>query len=271
MKKYSLLLFTCIFSIAKADDNPPLGARSLAMGGCGVALKNDLWCTQNNQAGLAWMKSFEAGAFYESRFLVPGLGMKGFAAAMPTKAGTFGLNMTSLGLGNLYSENKAGLGYAKSFGPKIAASVQLDYIYTHIAENYGSASTAVGEAGIIATPVKGLVIGFHIFNPTKSKLSGNVSERVPTIMRFGGAYNFSDQVIVSSEIEKDVDYKPIIRGGVEYRPVSAFYLRAGAASNPGLITFGFGVAMKKIRLDVGAGYHSVLGFCPSMGLQYGFE
>ena len=241
------------------------------MAGCGTALTGDLWNAQNNQAGLAFIKNFQAGAFYESRFLVDGLGQSGFAAALPSKPGVFSLEVTSLGLGKLYSENKAGIGFSKTFGPKFAASVQLDYFNTHIAENYGSSSTAVGEFGLIAVPVKNLTIGFHMYNPTRSKLSGSLDERIPTIMRLGTRYSFSDQVFISLEAEKDVDFKPIIRGGIEYCPIPGFYLRAGAASNPGLMAFGFGIVMKKLRLDIATSFHSQLGFSPSIGLQYGIE
>jgi len=270
MRNLFLFVFLLFFSAAQAGDNAPLGARSLGMAGCGTALTGDLWNAQNNQAGLAFVKSFQGGAFYESRFMVSGLGMKGFAAAMPIKAGVFGLDVTSFG-NNLYSENKAGIGFAKTFGTKFAASVQIDYFNTHIAENYGSASTACGEFGLIAVPVNHLTVGFHVFNPTRSKLGGNLDERIPTIMRLGTVYDFSDRVFLSVEAEKDVDYKPVIRGGIEYRPVNNFYLRAGAASNPGLMSFGFGIVMKKIRLDVASSFHSVLGFSPSVGLQYGIE
>lgn len=271
MKRLLLFLFIFSFSLANAGDNPPLGARSQGMAGCGTALTGDLWNTQNNQAGLAFIKNFQAGGFYESRFLVDGLGMKAFATALPTKKGVFGFQMNSLGLAKLYSETKAGISYARTFGPKFAASVQIDYFNTHIAENYGSSSTATGEIGLIAIPVKNLTIGFHIFNPTRSKLNAGLDERLPTIMRLGTRYDFSEKVFVSLEAEKDVDYKPIIRGGIEYRPIPIFYLRVGAASNPGLMAFGFGIVMKKLRLDVAASFHSQLGFSPSVGLLYGIE
>jgi hypothetical protein len=271
MKKLLFPLFVFLFVNVRAGDNPALGARSLGMAGCGTALTGDLWNAQNNQAGLAFIKKFQAGAFYESRFLVNDLGMKAVAAAMPTKSGVFGFEVTSLGLGKLYSENKVGVAYARTFGPKFSASVQLNYFNTHIGENYGSSSTASGEFGLIAIPVKNLTVGFHMYNPTRSKLNGSLNERLPTVMRLGTVYSFSDRVLLSVEAEKDVDYKPIIRGGLEYRPVPNFYLRAGAASNPNLMAFGFGIVMKKIRLDIASTFHSQLGFSPSVGLQYGIE
>lgn len=264
--------FALLFLVAvklTAGDNPPLGARTQGLGGCGTALHADVWGVQNNQASLAELQSMSFGIFYESRFMMSELGMKGFAMGMPTKYGSFGLNVNSFGY-SLYGETKAGFAYARKLGEHFSMGVQLDYFNTRIGENYGSSSTVGGEIGILAEPVKNLTIGLHLFNPTRSKLSGNLSERIPTIMRFGASYKFSEQCFVIAEAEKDVDYKATFRAGVEYRPFEVFYIRAGAASNPGLISMGFGVVLKKFRLDIASSFHSVLGFSPAVGLQYGF-
>lgn len=268
MKHLFLAAFIGLSIAVSATDNPPLGARSQGMAGCGTALHNDVWGVQNNIASLADLESFSAGIFYESRFMMSELGMKAFAAGMPMKFGTFGLNVSSFGYSQ-YGEMKAGLGYSKKLGERFSMGVQLDYFNTRIGENYGSSSAVGGEIGILAEPVKNLTVGLHLFNPTRSKLNGNLTERIPTIMRFGLSYKFSDQVFVIAEAEKDVDYKTTFRGGLEYRPLPAFYIRAGAASNPGLVAMGFGVVMKKFRLDIASSFHSQLGFSPSVGLQYG--
>jgi hypothetical protein len=150
----------------------------------------------------------------------------------------------------------------------VAAGVQLDYLTTRIANDYGTAGAPAAELGVIAEPVSHLRIGVHIFNPTRAKLATYNDERIPTLMRFGALYTFSDKVFLSAEMEKDVDFKPVFRGGIEYHPVKEFYLRAGAASNPGLTSFGFGLELKQFRLDLASTFHSVLGFTPQIGLQY---
>lgn len=259
--------FLIAFAV-QAGDNPPLGARSQGMAGCGTALSGDLWGVQNNPAALAFITKPQAGAFYESRFLVPGLGQSAVAVALPTKPGVFGVSMNSLRLQNLYMANKVGLGFSKTFGPKVSAAVQLNWVYTRFGNNYGAASAAVGEVGIMAEPIRNLTFGVHLFNPTRSRLGGDSDEKLPTVMRLAGAYKFSDKLLVTVEAEKDVDYKPVIRGGIEYRPSEMLYLRAGGASNPGLSAFGFGLVLKQLRLDVASSFHPQLGFSPSVGLQY---
>lgn len=267
MKQVFIAAILCLSIAVSATDNPPLGARSQGMAGCGTALHNDVWGVQNNQASLADLESITGSVFYESRFMMSELGMKAFAAGMPMKFGTFGLNVNSFGFSQ-YSEMKAGIAYAQKLGERFSMGVQLNYFNTRIGENYGSSAAVGGEIGILAEPVKNLTVGLHLFNPTRAKLSGNLTERIPTIMRFGLSYKFSDQVFIITEAEKDVDYKTTFRGGLEYRPLPSFYIRAGAASNPGLVSMGFGVVLKKFRLDVASSFHSVLGFSPSVGLQY---
>jgi len=265
------LLYLLAFSPSLAfagGDNTPLGARSAGMGHASVALWGDLWCAHNNQAGLAFVREVQAGVYYENRFLVKALSMKAGAAAIPVKRGTFGLEVNSFGYSQ-YAEGKYGLSYAMPFGEKFAAAVQLDYLTTRIGENYGSNGVPSAELGFVAQPVSNLRFGAHFYNPIRSKLAAFDDERVPTIMRIGATYIFSEKVFISAEVEKDMDFKPVIRGGLEYRPIKELYLRAGGGSNPGSSSFGFGMQLKQFRLDIASTFHSVLGFTPQVGLQYG--
>lgn len=272
MKKSLPLLFSCFISVALfgGNDNYPLGGRSAGMGHASVALGGDLWSVHNNQAGLAWVNTIQGGFYYENRFLVKELGMKAGAVVLPIRQGTFGLEVSSFGFSQ-YGENKYGLSFARKFGTRVAAGIQLDYLTTRIAGEYGSVGAPAAEIGVMAEPVSHLRIGVHIFNPTRAKLADYNDERVPTLMRFGGQYTFSEKVFLSAELEKDVDFKAVFRGGIEYHPVKEFYLRAGAASNPGLSAFGFGVELKQFRLDLASTFHSVLGFTPQVSLQYGIN
>ena len=124
------------------------------------------------------------------------------------------------------------------------------------------------EAGIIAKPIKNFTIGVHVYNPTRSKIASYNEEHLPTIIRLGGDYNFSNKVILAIETEKDIAQKAIFKAGIEYRVVKEFYLRAGIATNPTLSSFGFGVNLKNLKMDLSANYHQVLGISPQLGISY---
>ncbi|HEY6160158.1 MAG TPA: hypothetical protein VI112_03015, partial [Bacteroidia bacterium] len=228
---------------------------------------SDAWSTFNNQAGLGFMKNIAVGTYYEDRFMLKQLSSKAFAFALPVPGGTFGLSYSSFGY-SAYSENKYGLAFGKSFGENISAGIQMDYLTTHIIENYGSKGTLVAEAGMQFKVLKKLTMGVHVYNLTRSKLADYDNERVPTVMRLGLTYKFSDKVFVSVETEKDMDRKSVLKAGAEYMVAKVLYIRAGIASNPSLSCFGFGLNLKGFKIDITATYHSVLGFTPQMGLGY---
>ena len=267
MKKLLLFLLLINIIIAKAgNENFSIGARSSGMANSSVSL-SDVWSAQQNQAGLGFLHNYSAGVYYENRFLLKELSIRGAVVAVPVKGGTFGLCITNFGYTS-YNENKYSLSFAKSFGNKLSAGIALDYLTTKIAEGDGTKGVFAAEFGFQAKPIKGLTIGFHIYNPTRTKLADYYNERIPTIIRLGADYNFSDVVLLAVETDKDISQKANFKAGIEYRVVKEFYLRIGIATNPTLSSFGFGLNLKNIKIDISTSYHQVLGFSPQLGLTY---
>lgn len=260
-------IFFVIVSLHASQFVYPVGARSGALGGTS-ATYTDVWSAFNNQAGLAFVKKFTAGTNYENRFLLPELSLKSVALALPFKGTTtFGLSASSFGY-HLYSENKYGLAIAKSFGDKISAGVQIDYLKTQIAEGYSNKGVMTVEMGIMFMPVKDLVVAAHVFNPVRVKLNDYNEERVPTIMKIGASYFFSEKVLLVAEVSKNTDEEPQFKAGLEYGILKALYLRGGMGTNPSIISFGAGLNLKQIKIDISSSYHQVLGYTPQIAIVY---
>lgn len=271
MKKITIILFLIAFAFCSkaGNENFSIGARSSAMGNASVSL-SDVWSAHHNQAGLGFERNVSAGVYYENRFLLKELALKGVVVSLPVKAGTFGLCVTNFGY-SLYKENKYSLSFAKAFGDKLSIGVAMDYLTTKIAEGYGSKGLLAAEIGIQSKPIKGLTIGAHVFNPTRAKIAEYNNECLPTILRLGVDYNFSDKIILAVETEKDISQKAIFKAGLEYKAVKEFYLRLGIATNPTLSSFGFGLNLKNFKIDFSANYHQTLGVVPQLGLTYSFK
>ena len=263
-----VLLLTCNLQFAICNDNSPSGARSSGLANASVSL-SDLWSVQNNQAGLGFHKTMDAGVFYQNQFMLRELSTKAFAMTLPTKRGTFGVCVSNFGY-SLFSQNKYGLAFGKAFGENISAGVMMDYVQTAIPE-YGKKGVLVAEAGIQAKPAKNIILGVHVFNLTRTRLASYNDERIPTIMKLGANYKFSDKVFMALETEKDIDKKAMFKTGLEYKPVKELCLRAGISTNPSLSCFGFGINLKNFQLDLSSTYHSTFGFSPQMGLNYRFD
>jgi len=271
MKRYSFLIVTTIITIiSKAgNENFPIGSRSAAMGNASVSL-SDVWSTHHNQAGLGFLRTISTGIYYENRFLLKELSIKGGALAIPVKGGTFGFCISNFGY-SLYSESKYSLSFAKSFGDQLSAGITINCLNTRIAEGYGNKNVFAAEAGIQAKPIKELTIGAHVFNPTRAKLADYNEERIPTIVRVGADYDFSDKVTLAIETEKDISQKAIFKAGIEYKPVKELYLRAGISTKPTLSAFGIGLDVKNFKIDLSANYHQTLGISPQVSLTYVFK
>jgi len=269
MKKLLLFLICFPTFLFAGNDNIHFGGRSAGMGHASVTL-SDVWSSHHNQAGLGWLTKVEAGVFAQNRFLVKEMNYMGFAYAHPVKSGAFALSFTNFGYSQ-YGESKVGLAYGLKFSDRITGGVQINYHNTRIGNNYGSASVLSTEMGLQAKLTSKLELGLHLFNPTQAKLNDFNDERMPTIMRLGMAYTFSNKVFITLEAEKDVDFPANFKAGIEYKANDKIYLRGGIGASPTAATFGVGVYHKGLKFDLASSYHQVLGFIPEVSLTYVFE
>ncbi len=259
-----LLLFAIHLNAQIGNDN--IGARSAAMGGFTTTL-SDVWSTNNNQAGLGFMTDFSGGIYYENRFLLKETSYKAAALVLPVKIGALGISVTSFGF-ELYNETKAGLSYGQRFGDKFSVGVQLNYLNTKLTQEYGTKTSITGAIGLIAKLSKELSLGVHIYNPTRSKLAEYDNERIPTIMKLGLDYRFSEKVTLGVETEKDMNFDAVVKAGLEYHVTEVLYLRGGISTNPTQYAFGFGMKLKDFKIDLSSSFHQTLGMTPAISIIY---
>ena len=273
------MTITSLSGFSQALSHDASGGRAGAMGNATVAF-SDFWSVYNNQAGLSRIESITAGINYQNRFLVKELGHNAAGFVLPTKTGVFGASMQYFGY-SLFNETKIGLAYARSFGEKFSTGIQLDYFSRHIAEGYGNASAFTFELGIQTLVSEGVILGVHIFNPVQSGYSGIDSDQIPTVFTLGILYEITDEVLIMVESEKDLDYKPLLRSGLEYRLVEQVCFRLGFSTLPSregesgfsaanLFTFGFGYEWNNLVTDLSASIHQTLGWSPGISLYYKF-
>lgn len=265
----TLLIFIGLyFSIELHADNSfnTIGARSYGLAGNSILFR-DFWSTENNPAGLGFLKKWGAGFSYENQFLQSELSNKAVAFAYPMTSSAVGFSFTQFGFSN-FQENKIGFSYGRLLAENIAMGIQLNYLSTSIGEGYGSRSTFSGNIGIQAELSDDLRIAAMIINPTRAQRADFDDEKYPSLIKIGLAYQFSNKVSGFSELNKDIDFDASLKIGVEYKALEQFVFRAGYSTEPALTAFGFGVLLKKFRLDVASGFDSNLGFSPQLSLSY---
>lgn len=257
------LVFTIYSSFAVQDQNK-VGGKSAAMSDASVTFTN-LWSVYHNQAGLGYLENISIGAFHQSGYIKE-QNTQGIAFALPTKTGTIAASYSYYGFSQ-YNEMQAGLAYGKSFSKYFAIGLQLNYLHNKIAGNYGTAESVNFEIGILSQPIDNLLIGAHVYNPSRSKIG---DENIPTIFNLGVSYLFSEKVLFAVGTEKDLRHEAIFKAGLDYRIIEYVSLQAGISTNPSKYSFGIGFHYNNINAHVGFSNHQTLGFTPSFTLSYGF-
>lgn len=266
---FTCLIVLCVGGIVPANANLPFGGRAAGMGNAAVAIY-DFWALSHNQAGLARISSPTAGFYFENRYLTPEMGFGALGFAMPAVGGVMGLSVGYFGFEH-YNESKIGLTYSRAFGEKFSAAVQLNYLYTYIGDGYGTSGSVAAELGVIYEAFPGFQIGAHIFNPTRTRVSDLAPDRLPTIFRFGAAYQFSERVLATIETEKDLDKDPVFKAGIEYGITEQLFVRAGLGTHPNTNAFGLGLYLGNLKIDIATSFHHVLGYSPQVSLRYSFQ
>ncbi|MBN3034352.1 MAG: hypothetical protein JW861_02110 [Bacteroidales bacterium] len=274
-----ILIFTPEF-LYPSHDKTVQGARAISMGNASVTT-SDFWSLHNNQAGLAGLKSTQAGIFCRNFYLVGEMNFQSAGVAIPSGRGALGLSMSYFGYSQ-YSEKKIGLAYSHSLRGSLSAGIQLDYLHTHISEGYGNNSHLTCEAGMIAKLSEELTIAAHVFNPLMIGVRQDEEERIPVVFIAGFSWRPSGKIITVIEAEKHTGYKPAIRAGMEYLPDLCFRVRLGytTPSVPSgsvrsvmasMFTFGAGYTRGRFEVSLAATLHQAIGWSPAFSAVYSFR
>ena len=268
IKRYATLLFlsTLLVTGAYGQNFRQIGGRQAGLAYTGVAL-NDVWAYHNNPGMLGFLEESAAGVFYENRFFSKELQYQGLVYAQPLKKGVISFGGQYSGF-NQYSTSRAGVGYALALSDKLSMGIQINYMNVRQPAYYGTKHGISGEFGLGIKVTSKWTVAMAINNLTRSNLSASTNERFETIFRIGALYDVSKRVFVTSELEKDINFPLRVKVGVEYHPVTPFYVRVGAAVNTTSFAIGLGYALKNLRIDLGSNYVQPLGFHTALSVHY---
>jgi len=272
MNLVKVILFAAFVSVsgflmAQNAIPPSAGASGLAMGYTGVTFEN-IYSAFSNQAGLARLSEISFAVQAEQRFLAAGINSGSAAFAYPTKSGTFGLAINYFGF-SVYNEQKIGLSYSRLLDKNLTIGAQVDYVGLRFQDaEYGNRGTVTFEIGMQAKLLKKFTIGAHVFSPVRIKLTENPEDVIPTQFNLGVSYEPSKKVTVNVEVEKDIDFPVSFKAGVEYFPVEKFGVRAGTSTMPTQNSFGFGIRLDQVEIDLGTVFNWDLGFTPGISIAY---
>jgi len=242
-----------------------MGARANGMGYTSSALF-DTWGIFNNIAGIAKLESTSAAFAYDAHPSLAGANRTAMAFAMPLKIGVVGAGAYRFG-DDLYNEHVLSAGFGSQFG-LAALGAQINYIQ-YRTEGFGSKGVWSINLGGIAELTPQISVGAYIININQPEI--NDQEKLPTKLVAGLGFKPIEKVFLTTEIEKDLDYDPIWKTGLEYKFHDKFCARTGYNINPNTAFFGLGFQTKKFTIDYALQHSSSLRISHQASVLYQFN
>lgn len=263
-----VMILSCNFLLHAQSSSTLMGARSSGMGHASSCL-TDEWSVFNNIGGLAKLTTLSAAFTYDAHPSFSPFNKTAAVFAVPLKKfGTAGLGIYRFG-DKVYSEQILTTGFSSTFG-LASLGIKLNYIQYNAAGFGRKGVWSISFGGIAALTPK-LSIGAYVINLNQPKISHLDNERLPTILTAGLSFKTSDKTIVTTELTKDLDYKPVWKTGAEYQVYKKFSFRTGFNIHPVSGFFGLGFKPKKFSVDYSYQYRPGIGSRHQATVAYNFN
>ena len=258
------MILSCQNILLAQSTSTLIGARAAGMGYSSSAL-SDEWSIFNNVAGISKIERITAAFTYDAFPTFKPFNKLAASVALPLHVGVAGVGIFRFG-DDLYNEQVFTAGYGNTFG-LASLGVKFSMIQYNI-KGFGSKFLVTASFGGIAKLTERLFFGAHIVNINQPKISSLDDERVPTILIAGILTKVSDNLTVTMEIEKDLDYRPAIKAGAEYTILKKFFIRTGIRIQPNAGFFGFGFRATRYTLDYAFQYSQGWGSRHQASVSY---
>jgi len=266
LHRISGFLFSVFLSLTASGSNPfslPAGAGEAGMGSVCI-LRSGFWPSFQNQALLAYHKSFSAGIIYESRFNISELGTRAAGVIIPAGKASLGIIYSNFGYSQFRRET-GGIACGLKFSENISGGIQVDYFAEKPAGEYENIQLITYEAGLLFKPKENISVGVHIFNPVPNSLRRFV---LPSSLRAGAGIDLSGVLFAGAEAEMSSGKDLVLRTGFEYEAAKNLWLRGGFSSENTSFTFGLGYRLSSLKLDLAFATHEKLGITSSVSLVF---
>ncbi len=244
------------------------GTREDALGNSSVNIVS-IWSAKNNPGSFSFMAQSEASVVYRNRFLINELSTQSLAFGYHSQKGNLGVFIQHSGF-DLFRTMQIGGVYGIELSPKLGMGLAFNYHQTRFGDIYGVRHHFLANLGVQYRLSKTIFIGASAQNINRSKLSDFENERLPTLFTIGILYKVSSKVLWLIDLEKEITSQFNLKSGLELEAHDNFKIRLGVNSYPFQSSFGFGISINKLQIDVAGIWHAHIGLTPSLGLVYTF-
>ncbi|RED96652.1 hypothetical protein [Marinoscillum furvescens] len=248
-------LILCILPLLSTAQlrNYTIGARHQALGGTSVTLA-DPWAAFNNPGALGSYDQSTAIAGFQNRYNISNLMTIAGGATYSHPWFTLAAKYYKFG-DKYYSEQMMGLTIANRL-QMVSFGGGISLLQTR-AEGLQPHRKLALELGGTAEITPQILLGVHLFNLKHGSI-------YPTTMKAGFSFRPQEQIMLNTEIEKQLNTRERIKTGMEYQVIEFLAIRTGIMiqnhkHSKTQITpaFGFGVTPGKLTVDYAFSAHTL--------------
>lgn len=267
---YRLLLFTFFFLSGKClfSQIPFTNARENAIANATVGCTST-YGIPTNIAALEWNKNSFISCTVSNKYFIEDLSPVSIAVSKRFN-NLFSIEAALCRMGNRnFAEQFIETGISKKLGPKFSAGIKICYHQWIINEsNYSNSGVFIPEAGFFVSPFQTINVGVVIRNPVRVRMNAIEQKKLPARIHSGISVKISQKVLFACSLNQQSDLPVSIRSGIEYYFHPKLIIRAGYHTQPASETFGFGLCLSRLQIDLSGETHPLLGISSSITLTY---
>jgi hypothetical protein len=239
-----------------------IGAKNEALAST-TSVSSDEWSLWRNPAGLSSVDHTVLSSAIR-RLQAINAFTRSIVLATNTSFGSFGTGMSSFG-DDLYSEQAASLAFSHSLG-LASVGIRADILQLRI--DGSTTKTTYGiSIGSIAKITPQLSIGVCARNVNLPEWTGG--QPLPVVLNAGVLFRPSENFLLVTEVEKNTDFDPTLKGAMEYSLQRKFFARTGFNLFPNAAFGGIGLRTWRFAFDYALRFGYLPGY--SQQLSIGFN
>lgn len=254
-----LLPFFLLFCSQLFAQTPEPGAQATALGGS-FGCQQHILASYYNVAGTLTDAGTKWAFGARNNYLANNLNQYYGAVSWQKERYAIGTDIMGYGF-SAYQEMVLGLNYAQKLSKNWRGGARLKYSYQQIADENMYRHNILADVGFLGI-YKSWRVGASLQNFVQSGWMGGTKESTPIAIRVGGGYFVNKKTALTTDFYLCQNQKPDVRLGISYAPADALSLRFGFSSANPSVSFGCGIVVKNIEINLAASWHQQLGLSP---------
>ncbi|HEY2349600.1 MAG TPA: hypothetical protein VGH64_11305 [Puia sp.] len=223
----------------------------------------DAFSFVSNAASLGTISGFQSGIVSERKWMLNELAQTGLAVCLPWGDAGLGVLLQQSGDAD-YNERGLQIAYGKNAG-RLQIGTGFSYLIDQAA-GYSSAGFGSARAGICFKVSEKLTAGWDLELPVFG-IAGKINpERGPQAFSMGFGYEWTPDLFISFEVEKNAGLPVDITAYIEYRYGEQFFFAFGIDGLASAIYFKSGWKKNRFCFQIYTLFEPVLGFSPGIAI-----